>query len=506
MTNEANGTVILEMKDITKAFSGVTVLDGVQFDLKRGEVHALIGENGAGKSTLMKILNGIYTKDAGEIFIDGKPATLGNIFAAKEHGISIIHQELSLVPEMTVAENVFLGRMPTSKLGFIDDRTPIEETRALLKRFGLEAINPAQKISELSVAQQQMVEIMRALSTDAQIIVMDEPTASLTDQEIEKLFVFIDDLKTRGHSIVYISHRMEELYKVCSRCTVLRDGKYVGTVELEKTDYNTLVSMMVGREFEDFYPEYNGTKGKELLRVENLNAGNQVRDISFSLYQGEILGFYGLMGSGRTETMRAIFGVSETEVTSGKIFIEENKVQITKPAEAIANGLFLAPENRKEQGFVLMQDIKYNITMSVMDEFISGIKTNAKKEEEIAQTYYDRLDIRSSGLMQLTQNLSGGNQQKVVLSKCLATKPKVLILDEPTRGVDVGAKVAIYDLIVELAAQGMGIIMISSEMPEVVNMSTRMYIMREGSMMGCLEGDEISEEQIMKYSLGGQGK
>lgn len=314
----------------------------------------------------------------------------------------------------------------------------------------------------------------------------------------------IEDLKKQGHSIIYISHRMEELYKICSRCTVLRDGKYVGTVELADTDYNSLVAMMVGREFEDFYPEYKGYQGKELLKVKNLNAGKQVQDIDFTLYQGEILGFYGLMGSGRTETMRALFGVSDVEVTSGEIYIEGDKVEIKTPADAISSGLFLAPENRKEQGLVLMQDIKYNITLSVMDEFIDGINVNAKKEDEIAEEYYKMLDIRSSGLNQLTQNLSGGNQQKVVLSKSLATKPKVLILDEPTRGVDVGAKVAIYDTIAKLAEQGIGIIMISSEMPEVINMSTRIYIMREGKMMGCLEGDEISEEQIIKYSLGGQ--
>lgn len=503
MSNTA-GETVLEMDGISKAFSGVTVLDDVHFDLNKGEVHALIGENGAGKSTLMKILNGIYSKDAGEIKLDGKPVNLSNVHEAKANGISIIHQELSLVPEMTVAENVFLGRMPTTKMGFIDDKTPIKETAELLHKFGLDAISPTALIKDLSVAQQQMVEIMRALSTNARILVMDEPTASLTDQEIEKLFVFIEDLKIRGHSIIYISHRMEELYKVCSRCTVLRDGKYVGTVDLADTDYNSLVSMMVGREFEDFYPDYQGKHGKELLRVKNLNAGKQVQDIGFELYQGEILGFYGLMGSGRTETMRALFGVSDVDVTSGEIFIEGDKVEIKTPADAISAGLFLAPENRKEQGLVLMQDIKYNITLSVMDEFIKGVNVNNKKEDEIANQYYDMLDIRSSGLNQLTQNLSGGNQQKVVLSKSLATKPKVLILDEPTRGVDVGAKVAIYNTIAKLAEQGIGIIIISSEMPEVINMSTRIYIMREGKIMGSLEGDDISEEKIIKFSLGGQ--
>lgn len=501
-----NKTTILEMRGIKKAFSGVTVLDDVQFDLKRGEVHALIGENGAGKSTLMKIMNGIYTKDAGEIFIDGKKTELGNIASAKELGISIIHQELSLVPEMTVAENVFLGRMPSTKLGFIDERTPLVKTAELLKKFGLEQINPAQKVLELSVAQQQMVEIMRALSTEARIIVMDEPTASLTEQEIEKLFVFIEELKKCGHSIVYISHRMEELYKVSSRCTVLRDGKYVGTVPMPNTPYNDLVCMMVGREFENFYPQYEGKKGKELLRVKNLNAGKQVQDINFEVCQGEIVGFYGLMGSGRTETMRAIFGVSDEEVTSGELFIEGKKVSITKPSEAIEQGLYLAPENRKEQGLVLIQDIKYNITLSVMDEFISGIRTDYKKEERIAGDYAEKLDIRAASLTQLVQNLSGGNQQKVVLSKSLATHPKVLILDEPTRGVDVGAKVAIYDLIAQLAEQGIGIVLVSSEMPEVINVSTRIYVMREGRMMGCMEGKDICEQEILKYSLGGQGK
>ncbi len=494
------------MKGICKAFSGVTVLDDVHFDLLKGEVHALIGENGAGKSTLMKIMNGIHSKDAGEIYIDGELVELKGVADAARRGISIIHQELSLVPEMTVAENVFLGRMPTTRLGFIDDETPVRETRRLLHGFGLDAIDPTQRIRDLSVAQQQMVEIMRALSTDARIIVMDEPTASLTDQEIDKLFVFIEDLKNRGHSIVYISHRMEELYKVCSRCTVLRDGKYVDTVNLAETAYDKLVSMMVGREFASFYPDYAGTRGKELLRVENLNAGKQVRDINFNLYQGEILGFYGLMGSGRTETMRAIFGVSDTEVTSGDIYIEGVKREIVKPMDAIRNGLILAPESRKDQGLVLIQDIKYNITLAVMEQFIKGARIDYRKEDDIARSFYGKLDVRASGLSQLVQNLSGGNQQKIVLSKCLATDPKVLILDEPTRGIDIGAKVAIYELIAELASQGIGIIMISSEMPEVINMSTRMYVMREGRITGSLEGDDISEEQVLKLSLGGQNE
>ena len=506
MAEAVNGATILEMKGITKAFSGVTVLEDVRFDLRVGEVHALIGENGAGKSTLMKILNGIHTKDAGEIYLDGRLVELDGVADANEKGISIIHQELSLVPEMTVAENVFLGRMPTSRFGFIDDDTPVEETRRLLHRFGLDAIDPMERVKHLSVAQQQMVEIMRALSTDARILVMDEPTASLTDQEIDKLFVFIEDLKSRGHSIVYISHRMEELYKVCGRCTVLRDGKFVGTVDLAETEYDKLVSMMVGREFENFYPNYQGARGRELLRVEHLNAGKQVRDISFELYQGEILGFYGLMGSGRTETMRAIFGTSDTEVKSGDVYIDGKKTVIRKPADAIRSGLILAPESRKDQGLVLIQDIKYNITLSVLDQFIKGARIDYEKEDEIARSFYDKLDVRASGMGQLVRNLSGGNQQKIVLSKCLATGPKVLILDEPTRGIDIGAKVAIYELIAELASQGIGIIMISSEMPEVINMSTRMYVMREGRIMGGLEGSDICEEQIIKLSLGGQNE
>jgi len=385
----------------------------------------------------------------------------------------------------------------------VDDETPIKETTEFLERFGMEIISATQRVRDLSVAQQQVVEIIRALSTDAQIIVMDEPTASLTEQEIEKLFRFIEGLVQRGHSIIYISHRMEELYKICSRCTVLRDGHYVGTVDMPGTAYNELVGMMVGRKFENFYPEYCGERGKELLRVQNLCAGKQVQDISFELYQGEILGFYGLMGSGRTETMRALFGTSDVEVTSGKVYIEGERVEIRKAADAIKHGLFLAPESRKEQGLVMVQDVKYNATLSILDEFIHGINTDYKKEAQIAQSYVEQLNIKAAGLTQRVQNLSGGNQQKVVLSKGLATKPRILLLDEPTRGVDVGAKVAIYELIVKLAQQGIGIIIVSSEMPEVVNMCTRMYVMREGKMMGCIESDAICEEEIMKYSLGG---
>ena len=498
----ADKKTILEMDHISKEFSGVKALDDIHFDLREGEIHALVGENGAGKSTMIKMLAGIHEPTEGEIRIDGTPVTIRSVADSKELRIAVIHQELSLVPYMTVAENIYLGRMPETKMGFVDDRTLHENAYKVLETLGLEKIIDTHVwASTLTVAQQQMVEIARAISMDSRILIMDEPTASLTTREISVLLEFIMKLRDQGLAIIYISHRMDEIFKISDRITVFRDGKYIITEDTADISYEGVVKQMVGRDMADVYPPVDNEVGDELLRVEGICSGF-VNDISFTLHKGEIVGFYGLVGSGRTETMRAIFGIDSK--SAGKIFMEGKEIDIKLPRDAIAAGIALAPENRKEQGLVLIQDIKYNTVLTVLDEIIHGLKTDYAKEDGIVDEYMERLRIKANGPEHIVQQLSGGNQQKVVLAKWLATNPKVLILDEPTRGIDVGAKFEIYKLIVELAKLGVGIIFISSEMPEVLHLSNRAYIMREGHMMGELGREELKEESVMMLAMGGQ--
>ncbi|MCF0146514.1 MAG: sugar ABC transporter ATP-binding protein, partial [Eubacterium sp.] len=493
---------ILEMENISKDFSGVRALNGVHFDLREGEIHSLVGENGAGKSTLIKMLAGIHEPTEGEIRIDGKPVEIKSVAGSEALRIAVIHQELSLVPYMTVAENIYLGRMPSTRMGFVDDKKLHKDAYTVLETLGLQDIIDTHVwAGELTVAQQQMVEIARAISKDSRILIMDEPTASLTTREISNLLEFIENLRDRGLAIIYISHRMDEIFRISNRITIFRDGAYIATENANEVTYDDVVRQMVGRDMSDVYPPVDNEVGGELLRVEHLSGGF-VEDVSFTLNKGEILGFYGLVGSGRTETMRAIFGIDP--MTSGKVFLEGKELDIRIPKDAINAGIALAPENRKEQGLVLMQDIKYNTSLTLLDELIHGLKTDHKKEDEIVEHYIDRLQIKANGPEHIVRNLSGGNQQKVVLAKWLATEPKVLILDEPTRGIDVGAKFEIYKLIQELAKTGVGIIFISSEMPEVINLSNRAYIMREGRLMGELSRAELSEERVMDLTMGGK--
>jgi ribose transport system ATP-binding protein/inositol transport system ATP-binding protein len=494
---------IVEMKHITKRFGDVVVLDDVHFDLQRGEVHALIGENGAGKSTMIKILAGVHGADGGEVFVAGAPVRFGNVRDSMNAGISVIHQELSLAPTMTVAENIYLGQMPQTGLGFIDDEKMIKDAFALLKKFGLDNISPLARASSLSVAQQQMIEVLRALSRDCRILIMDEPTASLTDKEISKLFGFIKDLQGDGVAIVYISHRMEEIFQISDRITVLRDGRYIGTKATSNTDYEELVSMMVGREFKNIYSNVKGSPGDEILKVVGLNRGNQVRNVTFSVRRGEVLGFYGLMGSGRTETMRIIFGVDEAE--SGDVYLNGNRINGNSVQDVIKKGIVLAPEDRKEQGLVLIQGIRYNMSLSIMDQIIHGCRVDREKEDHLVDKYAKMLRIRAkNGYEQPTNTLSGGNQQKVVISKCLAAAPKVIILDEPTRGIDIGAKHELYRLITELADEGNAVIFISSELPEIINLCTRTIVMHEGRITGELDRSELTEHSVLKLALGGE--
>lgn len=495
------GKTILKMENIRKEFPGVVALDNISLDLKEGEVHALLGENGAGKSTLIKVLAGIHQPDGGVIYIDGEKAEIKTVQDAQHYRISVIHQELCLAGNMTVTENIFLGRMEADRFGMVKDRELNQKARKIMNTFGLDEIEPTQKVRNLTTAQQQMVEIAKALSMDARIIVMDEPTSSLSNKEVKKLFDFIWLLKQKKISIIYISHRLEEIFEICDTITVIRDGEYIGSMPVKETNNEQLMSMMVGREFKNVFPEKDWNQGKEIFRVENLSSPYRLKDINFELHENEVLGFYGLVGSGRTEIMRMIFGVDPIE--NGKIIMEGKELSITCPKEAINAGIALCPESRKDEGLILIKDIDYNITISIMKELIRGIKLNRKKNDEIVHNYCSKLRIKTPSYKQKVRNLSGGNQQKVVLAKWLATRPKVLILDEPTRGIDVGAKQEIYQLIKELAGTGIGILLISSELPEIINLSHRVLVMREMRQVGILEKDEIMQETIIRNALGG---
>lgn len=495
------GKTILKMENIRKEFPGVIALDNISLDLKEGEVHALLGENGAGKSTLIKVLAGIHQPDQGDIYIDGEKAEIKTVQDAQHYRISVIHQELCLAGNMTVTENIFLGRMETDRFGMVKDQELNQKAREIMNTFGLDEIEPTQKVRNLTTAQQQMVEIAKALSMDARIIVMDEPTSSLSNKEVKKLFDFIQLLKQKNISIIYISHRLEEIFEICDTITVIRDGQYIGSMPVKETNNEQLMSMMVGREFKNVFPEKDWNQGKEIFRVEDLSGPGRIKNINFELHENEVLGFYGLVGSGRTEIMRMIFGVDPVE--SGKIILEGKELSITCPKDAINAGIALCPESRKDEGLILIKDIDYNITISIMKELIRGIRLNRKKNNEIVQSYCSKLRIKTPSFKQKVRNLSGGNQQKVVLAKWLATRPKVLILDEPTRGIDVGAKQEIYQLIKELAGTGIGILLISSELPEIINLSHRVLVMREMRQVGILEKDEIMQETIIRNALGG---
>jgi ribose transport system ATP-binding protein/inositol transport system ATP-binding protein len=492
--------VVLRMTKIKKSYAMVEVLHGVNFELRKGEVHALVGENGAGKSTLIKCLGGIEPVDSGEIEIDGKPEYIKSITHAEQLGISIIHQELSLVPYMTVAENIYLGNMPM-KSGFVDDREMEKNARMVLDAVGMEKIHVRQKCSELMVAQQQMVEIARALVKKTRIIVMDEPTASLTERETEHLFEFVNRFRREGISIIYISHKLEEIFRIADRITVLRDGNYIGTKKTGEVNYDGLVAMMVGREYTGEYPSSGYSGGEEALRVEDLCSPGVFNNISFSVHRGEVLGFYGLIGSGRTEVMRAIFGLDPR--MTGRVYVEGKPAVIKKPSDAIGAGIALVPESRKEHGLIMAQSVRFNAMLAVLKRYIHGIGIDSNYEEQTLNRYITSLNIKLKDVDQLVKHLSGGNQQKVVLAKWLAATPRVLIFDEPTRGIDVGAKHEIYKLIAELAGQGMAIIFISSELNEVIGLSDNMVVLCEGRQTGFLAKDQINEDAVIRYAMGG---
>lgn len=488
----------LKMRHITKKFSGVTVLNDVHLDVKAGEVHALMGENGAGKSTLMKILAGIYSCDEGEILINGKAVTIRDTVAARNQGINFIHQEICLAENMSIAENLYIG-MELCNGFFIDKRKMQEITQEHLDSLGLN-LNANDQVSTLSIAQKQMVEIARALFFEAKLVVMDEPTSSLTNKEVESLFQQIALLKKKNVAIVYISHRMEEIFRIADRVTVLRDGCYIGTEAVDAIDMQTLISMMVGREISQEKMEI--PQGKEpILKIKELK-NRYLHDISFELKKGEVLGFAGLVGAGRTELACAIFGIDPIE--SGEIFLNGTKISNKSPRDAIRNGIALVPEDRKKYGLITSLSVKFNLTLPILYQFIKGISTNKELENQIIDTYASKLSIKMSGVEQPCAGLSGGNQQKVVISKWLAANPSVIILDEPTRGIDVGAKQDIYNLIRELAEQGLSIILISSELPEILKLSSRIAVMHEGSLEKIFDSTEgVTQEMIMYYAVGG---
>lgn len=487
---------LLEMKGISKSFPGVKALQNVGLQLKAGEVHALLGENGAGKSTLIKVLGGIYHAEEGEIYIDGQKVNIDGVVAARHAGISIVHQELVLVPYMTVAENIFLGREPGKKLN-INRRKMSEDAQKLLDTYEMN-IDADMLVEHLTIAQQQMVEIVKAISFNSKILVMDEPTSSISDKEVGFLFETIRTLTKKGVGIIYISHKMSELEEICDRVTVMRDGQTVGTRVVKETTKDDLIALMVGRELTNYYTRDYLEPGEVVLKCDHISDGKMAKDASFELRKGEIIGFAGLVGAGRSETMKAVFGL--TPHMSGEVYVEGKKVNIKSPVDALKYGIALVPESRKEEGLYKVQSVRFNSTIEVLGQFISKLMVNRQKEDEITQKYIDMMSTKTPSQEQVIGNLSGGNQQKVMIGRWLATDPKILILDEPTRGVDVGAKAEIYTIMNELVKQGMSIIMISSELPEIINMSDRIYVMNSGRVTGCLNHEEVTQEKIMQLA------
>ena len=494
---EKMGEVIVSMKDIVKTFPGVKALDHVNFELRSGEVMALLGENGAGKSTLMKILSGVYTKDSGTMTIFGTEYDNLTPKQAQAVGVAIIHQELNMCRHLSVAENMFLGREKVNGI-VLNDREMEAEAAKILGDLKID-IDPRQTVGDLPVSKQQMVEIAKALSIHAKILIMDEPTSSLTAKEIEELFRIIRQLKADGCGIVYISHRLEELKAIVDRVTIMRDGQYITDGNFADMTMEQIIANMVGREIKEQFPRVSCPKGKKIFEVKNLNAGHLVRDINFSLYEGEIVGFAGLMGAGRTETTRAIFGVDPK--TSGEIWLDGKEVKITCPMDAIKAGIVLAPEDRKKDGLCTKLSIRHNLALPNLDLICSKLGViSSKKEDDLCEKAVKDLLIKTPTVEVNAGNLSGGNQQKVVVGKWLARNSRVVIFDEPTRGIDVGAKVEIYNLMNQLKKQGIAVMFVSSEMPEVLGIADRVIVMCDGKITGEVMAKETSQNEVLKFA------
>ncbi|MEI0565774.1 sugar ABC transporter ATP-binding protein [Brachyspira pulli] len=492
----------IEMKNIMKSFGNVKVLNNASFSLADGEIHALMGENGAGKSTLMKVLTGVYSKDGGEIFIDGKNISFNHPKEAEEYGIVFIYQELNSLLDMTVEENIFLGKEIYTKFGVLDKKAMQKKVKETLSTLGVN-LNPNDKLADLSVGQRQMVEITRALISEIKVIIMDEPTAALTINETEHLFKIIRSLKEKGVSIIYISHRMEEIFELCDRITIMRDGEYVGIRNIKDTNMNEIINMMIGRDIGDRFAKTDNEKKGIALNIKDLSSGKYFNNVSFNVSYGEILGVYGLMGAGRTEIMKTIFGILPLD--SGQIELDGNKVNIKNPKEAIKNGIGFITEDRKVEGLMLNETIKNNISLNNFPRVVkNNFIINAQKETFISSFAVRDFNVKCSGINHICNNLSGGNQQKVIFAKWILSEPKILILDEPTRGVDIASKKEIYTMMNDLASKGLAMIMVSSELPEIIGMSDRVMVIHEGKVAGFLDRSQATEKNIMILATGGQ--
>jgi rhamnose transport system ATP-binding protein len=489
---------VISMRGINKAFGGVQALKDVAFDIYTGEVHALFGENGAGKSTLIKIITGVHQPDSGEILLNGEPVQFANPREAQAAAIAAIYQEPNLFPDLDIAENIYVGRQP-KRMGRVDWAQMYRDAEELLDSLGLK-LDVRTKARSLSVAQQQMVEIARALSLDAKVLIMDEPTSSLTLSEVEDLFTIVRRLRDQGTALVFISHRLEELFALADRVTILRDGNYIGTRMIDNVTRDELIHMMVGRSLDSLYPKEDADIGDVVLEVRNLTIPGQFEDISFEVRAGEILGVYGLVGAGRTEIARAIFGTEPA--VGGQIAIRGQPVTIRSPQQAMDLGIAYVPEDRKMHGLILPMSISQNITLSILQRFATATWIDRQRESAAAQELAGQLSVKAAGVWQKAEALSGGNQQKVVLTKWLATKPRILILDEPTRGIDVGTKSEVHQLLSHLAAEGVAIVMISSELPEILGMSDRILVIREGHVGGEFDRDEATQEKLIHVITG----
>jgi ribose transport system ATP-binding protein len=486
--------IILQAEGISKRFAGIVALDQVRLELRKGEVHALVGANGAGKSTLIKILTGAYQKDAGSIRLDGHEIEIHSTIDARQKGISAVYQEFSLFNDLTVGENIYMGKFPQARrTRKIDWKTVYLEAAKYLHMIET-PIDPREKVGNLSVGQKQLVEIAKALSDQSRVLILDEPTAALTDNDIEGLFQVIRNLQKHGISIIYVSHRLEELPQICNRVSVYRDGHYIKTLDITDAPKSVIVENMVGQNYVPTERQ-NFSRPDVIMNVNDFSSGKKFQHISFNLHRGEVLGIAGLAGAGRTELLRAIFGADPRD--SGSIMVEGEPVEIRSPIDAKKAGLGFITEDRKEEGLILDHDIKTNISLTILRHLCPGFYLNQRKESAIACDYIEKLKIKTSGPCQLVRDLSGGNQQKVVVSKWLATRPRVLLMDEPTRGIDVGSKSQIYQLIQELARQGIGIIVVSSEIPEILDISNRILVMAAGKMTALIDNDGVSQEQIL---------
>ena len=489
----------LELRNISKSFPGVKALDHVSFKVRKGTTHVLCGENGAGKSTLMKIINGIYTPDEGEILLDGKPVKIDNPIHARSLGISMIFQELSFVPEMTVAENIFLGRWPLDKYHRVDHPEMYRRTQALMEREGLH-YSPYEQLKNLSVSDIQMLEIIKAVSNDPQIVIMDEPTSAITDKEIEKLFEMIRTLKERGASIIYISHKMDEIFRIADDITVLRDGTMVDSRPASELDVDETIALMVGRRMENKYPWEDVPKGDVLLDVKHLTSQGVFNDVSFNIRAGEIVGFAGLMGAGRTEVVRALFGLDPYD--SGEITIKGKRREHLSVKQNIADGLVMLSEDRRRYGLIPIRSVMENVSLANLKKFIYKGRLHRKEERDAVTEQCRSMNVKTPTLETTVEALSGGNQQKVVLAKWMEVDPDILLMDEPTRGIDVGAKFEIYKLMIDLARKGKALLMVSSELPELLGMCDRIYVLSQGRITGELQRQDFSAEQIMHYAIG----